>query len=92
MKTGTVWHNRRSGNAKLEYRNCKSPVPRNVLERPLRVHSEVVAAVGAANADRTERNRAFEAPELADLFTALERRLTSPAGDTLIAESVRRVP
>ena len=38
------------------------------------------------------RNRAFEAPELIDLFTALERQLASPAGDTLIAEPVRRVP
>ena len=38
------------------------------------------------------RNRAFEAPELIDLFTALERQLASPAGDTLVAEPVRRVP
>ena len=28
------------------------------------------------------RNRAFEAPELIDTFTALERQLASPAGDT----------
>ena len=38
------------------------------------------------------RNRAFEAPELIDLFTALERQLASPTGDTLAAEPVRRVP
>ena len=38
------------------------------------------------------RNRAFEAPELVDLFTALERQLASPSGDTLVAEPVRRVP
>ena len=38
------------------------------------------------------RNRAFEAPELVDLFTALERQLASPAGDTLVAEAMRRVP
>ena len=38
------------------------------------------------------RNRAFEAPELIDLFTALERQLASPAGDTLIADPARRVP
>ena len=38
------------------------------------------------------RNRAFEAPELIDLFTALERQLASPAGDTLVADPVRRVP
>ena len=38
------------------------------------------------------RNRAFEAPELIDLFTALERQLASPAGDTLVAEPMRHVP
>ena len=38
------------------------------------------------------RNRTFEAPELIDLFTALERRLASPSGDTLVADPVRRVP
>ena len=38
------------------------------------------------------RNRAFEAVELIDLFTALERQLASPEGDTLIAPPVRRVP
>ena len=38
------------------------------------------------------RNRAFEAPELIDLFTALERQLASPADDTLIADPVRGVP
>ena len=38
------------------------------------------------------RNRAFEAPELVDAFTALERQLASPGGDTLVSEPVRRVP
>ena len=38
------------------------------------------------------RNRAFEAPELIDLFTALERQLASPTSDTLVADPVRRVP
>ena len=38
------------------------------------------------------RNRAFETPELIDAFTALERRLASPAGDTRVSEPVRRVP
>ena len=38
------------------------------------------------------RNRAFEAPELVDLFTALERQLASPTGDTRVADPVRRVP
>ena len=38
------------------------------------------------------RNRAFEAPELVDAFTAFERRLASPEGDTLISLPARRVP
>ena len=38
------------------------------------------------------RNRAFEAPELIDLFTALERQLASPAGDILVTDPARRVP
>ena len=42
------------------------------------------------NVDR--RNRAFEAPELIELFTALERRLSSPAGDTLTSGPFRPVP
>ena len=36
-------------------------------------------------------NRAFEAPELIDLFTSLERQLASPTGDTRVADLVRRV-
>ncbi len=42
------------------------------------------------NVDR--RNRAFEAPELIELFTSLERQLSSPAGDTLASEPFRPVP
>ena len=38
------------------------------------------------------RNRAFEAPELIEAFTALERQLASPEGDTLTSEPSRRVP
>ena len=38
------------------------------------------------------RNRAFEAPELIEAFTALERRLASPRGDTRGSPPVRRVP
>ena len=38
------------------------------------------------------RNRAFEAPELIEEFTALERQLASPEGDTLASEPIRRVP
>lgn len=39
-----------------------------------------------------QRNRAFEAAELIDSFTALERQLASPEADTLAAPPTRRVP
>ncbi|MFV0317119.1 MAG: Fic family protein [Microthrixaceae bacterium] len=38
------------------------------------------------------RNRAYEAPEVIAEFTDFERRLASPAGDTLTAPPVRAVP
>ena len=38
------------------------------------------------------RNRAFEAPELIEAFTALERQFASPEGDTLVSEPIRSVP
>lgn len=38
------------------------------------------------------RNRAFEARELVDAFTDLERQLASPGGDTRVSPPVRDVP
>ena len=38
------------------------------------------------------RNRAFEAPELIEAFTALERQLASPEGDTRVSGPARYVP
>jgi Fic family protein len=38
------------------------------------------------------RNRAFEAPDVIEAFTALERQLASPGGDTRTSEPSRRVP
>ncbi|HEV7943837.1 MAG TPA: Fic family protein [Solirubrobacteraceae bacterium] len=38
------------------------------------------------------RNRAFEAPDIITAFTALERQLASPHGDTRTSPPVRRVP
>jgi len=38
------------------------------------------------------RNRAFEAPDVLDAFTDLERRLASPTGDTRVTPPARRVP
>jgi hypothetical protein len=38
------------------------------------------------------RNRAFEATDLIDAFTALERQLASPEADTLTSPPARKVP
>ena len=38
------------------------------------------------------RNRVFEAPEVIEAFTALERQLASPRGITLTSEPARPVP
>jgi hypothetical protein len=38
------------------------------------------------------KNRAFEAAEIVNAFTDLERQLASPAGDTRIDPPARRVP
>jgi len=38
------------------------------------------------------RNRAFEAPDVIEEFTALERRLASPTGDTRTSQRSRPVP
>lgn len=39
-----------------------------------------------------KRNRAFEAPDVIDAFTDLERQLASPMGDTRTAKPTRAVP
>jgi Fic family protein len=39
-----------------------------------------------------QRNRAFEAPDVIEAFTDLERRLASSTGDTRTSEPSRRVP
>ncbi len=39
-----------------------------------------------------QRNRAYEAPEIIDAFTDLERQLASPAGNTASSLPVRAVP
>ncbi len=38
------------------------------------------------------RNRAYEAPEIIDAFTDLERQLASPTGDTRTSPPARMVP
>ena len=52
----------------------------------------LVSASVLAQANVGRRNRTFEAPELIEAFTALERQLASPAGDTRVSRPARRVP
>ena len=52
----------------------------------------LVAAGVLAQVSVGRRNRAYEAPELIDAFTAFERRLASPEGDTRVSAPARRVP
>ena len=52
----------------------------------------LVAAGVLVQVNVGRRNRAFEAPELVDAFTALERQLANPEGDTLVSEPTRNVP
>ena len=51
---------------------------------------EAAGVVCQVNVGR--RNRAFEAPAIIDAFTALERRLASPTGDTRSARPHRPAP
>ena len=53
---------------------------------------KLVAAKILTPIDASRRHRRFEAREVLDAFTALERRLASPAADTRIAKPVRDVP
>lgn len=52
----------------------------------------LVSAGVLAQVSAGRRNRTFEAPELIEAFTALERQLASPAGDTRVSAPARRVP
>ncbi len=52
----------------------------------------LVAAGVLVQVNVGRRNRAFEAPELINAFTALERQLASPTGDTLVSSPIRNVP
>jgi hypothetical protein len=67
-----------------------------LTSRSLRASNEAVARLCEAGVLTQvtigRRNRAFEARELIDAFTDLERRLASPLGDTRVAPPSRRVP
>ncbi len=58
----------------------------NLIGRSFQATNEAVTRLEAAGVVRQvnvgRRNRAFEAPAIIDAFTALERQLASPTGDT----------
>lgn len=54
--------------------------------------ARLVEAGVLAQATVGRRNRFFEAPEVIHAFTALERQLASPVGDTRTSPPARRVP
>jgi Fic family protein len=68
----------------------------NLISRSLRATNEAVARLSEAEVLTQvtvgRRNRAFEARELIDAFTDLERQLASPRGDTRVAPPSRRAP
>lgn len=61
----------------------------DLISRSLRATNEAIARLSAAEVLTQvtvgRRNRAFEARELIDVFTDLERQLASPRGDTRVA-------
>ena len=67
-----------------------------LIDRSFQAANQAIDRLVAANVlvqvNVGRRNRAFEAPELIDAFTALERQLASPEGDTRTSEPVRNVP
>lgn len=68
----------------------------DLISRSLRATNEAIARLSEAEVLTQvtvgRRNRAFEARELIDAFTDLERKLASPRGDTRVAPPSRRVP
>jgi len=67
-----------------------------LISRSLRATNEGIARLSdvgvLTQVTLGRRNRAFEARELTDAFTDLERQLASPRGDTCVAPPSRRVP
>jgi len=66
------------------------------IDRSEQAANEAVARLMDADVLRQttvgRRNRAFEAADLIDALTVLERRLASPAGETRSSAPSRRVP
>ncbi|HEY6236830.1 MAG TPA: Fic family protein [Candidatus Elarobacter sp.] len=68
----------------------------DVLGRTFRAANRAIETLVEANVltpvKAGQRNRVFEARELVDAFTALERQLASPEGNTRTSPPVRAVP
>src|SRR5665647_1740384 len=68
----------------------------DLISRSLRATNEAIARLSEAEVLTQvtvgRRNRAFEARELIDVFTDLERQLASPRGETRVTPPSRRVP
>ena len=68
----------------------------DLIGRSFQATNEAMTRLEAAGVVRQinigRRNRAFEAPAIIDAFTALERQLASPAGDTRSAPPDRPAP
>lgn len=67
-----------------------------LTRRSFQAANEAIAVLERAGvltrANLARRGRAFEAREIIDAFTHLERQLASPTGDTAVAEPSRPVP
>jgi Fic family protein len=67
-----------------------------LIGRSVQATNEAISRLTEAEilvqARMARRNRAFEARDIIDAFTDLERRLASPAGDTRASSPRRRVP
>ena len=68
----------------------------DLIGRSFQATNEAMTRLEAAGVVRQvnvgRRNRAFEAPAIIDAFTALERQLASPTGDTRSAPPDRPAP
>jgi phytoene/squalene synthetase len=67
-----------------------------LIDRSQQAANQALTRLTAAGVLRevtdARRNRVYEAPELIDAFTLLERRFASPAADTRIEPPTRPVP
>lgn len=67
-----------------------------LIDRSVQATNEAIAHLHASDVLKQttigKRNRGFEATELVDAFTALERQLASPDADTRVSPPARSVP